>query len=142
MELTFAVFADFHQFVLRDAQSDWADLADRWTPEAVESMFVQGPAYVAVGTARDAVIPVVLRVHAARPTIALGEGSTIARGYLPVPTGELVISGVTDNGATGGRIALPPGAYELLVQYEGLDTVSSDGLSGDDRYLIDIWPAT
>lgn len=142
MEHTFAIFADFHQFVLRDAQADWADLADRWTPEAVQAMFVQGPAYVAVGTARDAVVPVVVRVRSSAPMLPAGSGSRRAHGSLPVPTGELVITGVTDNGATGGRVAVPPGSYEVLVQYEGLDTVTPDRMSGEDRYLVDVWPAT
>jgi hypothetical protein len=40
VEREFEVFADFHQFLVRDPSADWGDL--RWPPEAVDEMFVQG----------------------------------------------------------------------------------------------------
>ncbi len=34
------------------------------------------------------------------------------------------------------RIHLPPGTYRVRVYYEGLDTISLDGLDGLDRYQV------
>jgi hypothetical protein len=59
VEREFEVFADFHQFLIRDPSADWGDL--RWSPQAVDEMFVQGDGYVAVGTARNMAVPVTVR---------------------------------------------------------------------------------
>ena len=117
------------------------DLADRWTQETVEAMFVQGDGYVAVGTARNTTVPVTISVEDSKPATPPDGADRTAAGRLSVPAGELVVTGVTDNGASGGRIAIPPGDYEVTVFFRGLDSVSEDGLSGDDRYEVVLWPA-
>jgi hypothetical protein len=106
MRRNFALFADFHQFVLRDAEADWGDLADRWTPDAVKEMFVQGDGYLAVGTARDTVVPVTVRIQQSEPADRPKGADQIVSARLPLPSGELVVGGVTDNEASGGRIAV------------------------------------
>lgn len=52
MEVEFNVFTDFNQFVISDSVADWGDLYERWTDETIQSMFVQGDGYIAVGTMR------------------------------------------------------------------------------------------
>ncbi|MDW4736332.1 hypothetical protein NQ293_26040, partial [Escherichia coli] len=39
------------------------------------------------------------------------------------------------------RIDVAPGTYRVRVSYGGLDTLSEDGLEGDDRYRLQLWPA-
>jgi len=40
------------------------------------------------------------------------------------------------------RIPVPPAVYRVRVSYGGLDTLSDDGLEGDDHYRLQLWPAT
>ena len=40
------------------------------------------------------------------------------------------------------RIEVPPGIYRVRVSYGALDKISEDGLSGDDRYRVQLWKAT
>ncbi|WP_313013585.1 hypothetical protein [Brevundimonas sp.] len=35
---------------------------------------------------------------------------------------------------------MPAGDYAARVSHGGLDTLSEDGLDGDDRYRIQLWP--
>jgi len=140
-ERRFHLFADFHQFLLHDAGVDWRDLSDRWTDDSIAAMFVQGDGYVAVRTARDMVVPVTIKTFPTEPALVEEGWDKLVRGALNVPTGELVVTGVTDNELSGGRIKLNPGRYELRALWAGLSEISAHGLSGNDRYEIQLWPA-
>lgn len=142
LERTFDVFADYFQFLVKDSDADWGDLADRWTPDAVQAMFIQGDGYVAIGTARNMTVPVRVRIAQEAPSLDLHEWERVQEGTLTVSDGELQITGITDNGMSGGLIPIAPGVYHLRALYAGLNTVSGDGLSGSDRYEIELWPAT
>ena len=41
LERTLDIFADYFQFLVEDSTAGWEDVADRWTPEAVEAMFIE-----------------------------------------------------------------------------------------------------
>jgi len=99
-------------------------------------MFIQGDGYVAIGTARDMKVPVTVRLASAEPRVDPNEWDRVVEGTLIVRSRELMITGVTDN----GKIAIAPGDYHLRALYAGLKTVSPDGLSGNDRYVIELWP--
>jgi len=53
-----------------------------------------------------------------------------------------VIAGCTDYFPDAMRIPVPPAVYRVRVSYGGLDTLSDDGLEGDDHYRLQLWPAT
>jgi hypothetical protein len=142
VEQNFDLFADYFQFLVRDADAEWEDLADRWTPQAVEAMFIQGDGYVAVGTVRNMNVPVTVKTVDPEPELEAGEWDRIVKGGLVVESGEVIVTGVTDNGLSGGRLAVAPGSYHVRALYGGLATVSADGLQGDDRYVIELWPAS
>ncbi|WP_018762330.1 hypothetical protein [Arthrobacter sp. 135MFCol5.1] len=42
---------------------------------------------------------------------------------------------------SGGKVKVPPGTYRVEVQYFNLDSISDDGLEGDDRYMITLFRA-
>lgn len=39
------------------------------------------------------------------------------------------------------RIKVRPGPYRIRVSFEGLGSLSADGLEGNDRYHLQLWPA-
>jgi hypothetical protein len=134
----FDLFADYHQFLVHDSACDWEDLPDRWTDETVEAMFIQGDGYVAVGTARDMTVPVEVRIDESEKELPNGGWDRIACGELEVPTGEIVVTGVTDGARSGGRLKVAPGEYRVRVLFAGLDSLSEDGLDGDDHYVVEL----
>lgn len=141
-ERSFNIFADYFQFLVRDARADWEDLADQWTPEAVRNMFVQGDGYIGVGTVRNMHVPLIVRTSEVEPPADQRDWDRIVHGSLSVPSGEIDITGVTDNGLSGGQMRLTAGHYHVRALYGDLESISEDGLSGADRYVIELWPAS
>lgn len=66
MEAEFNVFTDFNQFTVADPTANFEDLYEKWTDETVESMFVQGDRYIAVGMMRNFYAPVLIRLNSER----------------------------------------------------------------------------
>lgn len=136
MSTTCSLFTDFNQFIVFDADADWDDLDERWTDDALEDMYAVGPGYVGVGTARAFRAPVTVRLEGEsleEPSMKPDRTVTLP---LAIPSGTLVVSGVTDGGASGGEISVSPGDYDLTIDYVGLDTVDEQGVNGDDRYIL------
>ena len=134
MEAEFNVFTDFNQFAVSDPTANFEDLYEKWTDETVESMFVQGDRYIAVGTMRNFYAPVLIRLNSERSFT--GSVDKTAEGILEVPSGVLEVSGPTDNGLSGGSVEVPPGTYRVEVQYLNLGSVAADGIEGEDRYMV------
>ncbi len=72
-----------------------------------------------------------------RPTRTPGTRSATAASAWPA---ALIVFGCTDDPNAALRIAVPAGDYAARVSHGGLDTLSEDGLDGDDRYRIQLWP--
>ena len=140
MEAEFNISTDFHQFTVSDSTADFEDLWEKWTDETIESMFVQGDGYIAIGTVRAYMAPVLIRCDSDR---GAGPGSVdkTAHGVLDVPSGVLDVIGCTDNGLSGGKVYVAPGKYRVLVQYLKLGSVDDDGFKGDDSYVITLTTA-
>ena len=62
MEAEFNISTDFSQFIVFDSTAEWGDLYERWTDETIETMFVQGDGYIAIGTMRAYEAPVLIRL--------------------------------------------------------------------------------
>jgi hypothetical protein len=127
MQAEFNIFTDFNQFIVFDSTADLGDLYQKWTDETVESMFVQGDGYIAVGTMRNLYAPVIIRFESDRPVPA-GRISKTAHGVLDVPSGILEVSGSTDNGLSGGTLHVPAGTYLVSVDYLNLGSIDADGM--------------
>ncbi|MFN5713043.1 MAG: hypothetical protein ACK463_00385, partial [Bradyrhizobium sp.] len=65
----------------------------------------------------------------------------IVEASLDVASGRIAIAGCTDYFPDAARIDVAPGTYRLRVSYGALDTLSEDGLEGDDHYRLQLWPA-
>ena len=141
MEAEFNIFTDFNQFTVADSTADFEDLWEKWTDETIESMFVQGDHYIAVGTMRNLDAPVLIRVDSDRPLPSGSRVDKTAEGILDVPSGLLEVSGPTDNGLSGGTLHVPPGTYRVLVEYLNLESIDDYGIEGNDRYVITLTKA-
>jgi len=135
------LFADYFQFYVQDDDRTIGDLSSAWTPEAVDHLLAVGPGVVGVGTVRNMNVPVTIEIHDREPPGDLDLWEHVTECGLEVRTGRLVVAGCTDYFPDAKRIQVGPGIYKVRVSCGGLDTLSEDGLEGDDRYRLQLWPA-
>lgn len=134
------LFADYHQFYLRDEFAD-GDLSEAWTDAAVCRMMAVSEGVVGFGTVRNMEVPVTVELLSSEPTVDLQRCDHIVEGSLTILRGPLVVAGCTDYLPDAARFELKPGAYRVRLSASGLDTLSDDGLEGQDRYLVQLWLA-
>jgi hypothetical protein len=133
------ILADYFQIYLRDESHP--DLPDDYTDEAIVRRLVAGPHAVILHTARNMTVPIRVEWHDQRPTLDLDAYQHVVEASFACPSGQLVVAGLTDYDPTAPRLSVKAG---LLVRasFSGLDTLSEDGLEGDDRYLVQLWLGT
>ncbi|MEL7196925.1 MAG: hypothetical protein AAGL10_01295 [Pseudomonadota bacterium] len=136
-----SLFADYHQFYIQDDTDVGID-GDTWDKESSERMLAVSRGVVAIGTARNMDVPVEIHLLDAPPEREFEDWDRVCECPLEVTSGRLVIAGCTDYFPDAMRIELAAGMYRVRVSYGGLDTISADGLDGDDRYRIELWPST
>lgn len=136
----FTLFADYHQFYLQDESAE-GDLSMAWTEEAERRRLAVAPGAVGIGTARAMDVPVTLEIHTQAPPPAPAAFELVVECALQVDSGRIVVAGCTDYFPDAARVAVAPGSYRVRACHAGLDTVSADELDGDDRYLVQLWPA-
>ena len=137
-ELT--LFADYHQFYLQDDDIRFGDLSNAWTPEATEHLLAVADHIVGIGTVRNMSVPVRITIDSQLPDLEPSEWDRINRAALVCNTGRIVVAGCTDYFPSAKRIEVAPGAYDVLVAYRNLESLSEDGLQGDDSYHIFLAP--
>jgi hypothetical protein len=135
------LFADYHQFYIQDEATD-GNLSDSWDDAATARLLAIAPGAIGIGTVRNAEVPVAVEIHEREPDADFVAWDQVIEAALTVVSGPLVIAGCTDYLPDAKRIALAPGSYRVRVSYGGLDTVSDNGLDGDDRYRVQLWRAS
>jgi hypothetical protein len=131
------VFADYRQFYVWDAGVDPQAPEDYDNSDIVRMVKV-APHVLVVQPVRVAEVPVELEVHSKDPGYNSADWDHIVEADIALATGALQV-----HECTGGAILdlhLSPGAYRVRVLFAGLGASSDDGLHGDDRYRVVLWP--
>jgi hypothetical protein len=134
----YEVFADYFQFYLRDAEVQ-ADPPIDYDEADVVLMVKAVPHLVVIQPVRNMNVPVEIEVLDRVPEQIEDGWDQIVEASLDLPSGRLEVMECTTGSVD--TIDLPPGTYRLRAHFGGLDTLSEDGLDGDDRYRISLWPA-
>ncbi|MBR1230960.1 hypothetical protein [Bradyrhizobium sp. AUGA SZCCT0182] len=134
------LFADYFQFYIQDEAAK-GDLSQAWNEEATDRLLALAPGTVGIGTVRNMDVPVTVDFLEHAPEDEFSEWDHVVEAGLDVTSGRIVIAGCTDYFPDAKRVEVPPGVYRVRVSYGALDTLSEDGLSGDDRYRLQLWPA-
>jgi hypothetical protein len=134
------LFADYHQFYIQDENVD-GSLSDAWTDEAVERLLALAPGTVGIGTVRNVDVRVTIAVLEREPFFYAEQFDHVVECSIAVGSGTIVAAGCTDYFPDAVRIKVPSGPYRARVSFEGLDSLSGDGLDDNDRYHIQLWPA-
>lgn len=135
----FTLFADYFQFYLQDDDQDLGNLAEAWTPAAVDRLLAVGPGVVGIGTVRNMDVRVAIEIHDGEPADDVDMWDHVVECALEINTGRIVVAGCTDYFPNATRIDVTPGLYRLRASYGGLDTISEDGLGGSDHYRVQLW---
>ncbi len=136
------VFADYSTMLVQDDQARLGDPGPAWFEALATNWINAAPGIVGVGAARPFDVPVIVDVRRTPPadnTLELQQAQHVTEASLAVPSGRLLIS-MQDFDDELPRIPLTPGTYVVRVYSHGLDTFSEDGLDGEDRYHVVLWP--
>lgn len=134
----YEIFADYFQFYLWDAGEKPVPPSD-YSHDDVVRRIKAAPHVVVIQPVRNMDVAVDLDIADAAPALDLAKFDHVAEASIDLPSGQLEI-----HECTGGSIdivALAPGSYRVRACFSGLDTLSEDGLDGDDRYHLTVWPA-
>ena len=135
-EYKFEIFADYFQIDLDDCQN-MADSID-WNKETIENLFAVGYQMMTIGTARNMTVPVTIEIRDEAPSDDFDEWDHVNECSLEVPSGCIRIYGCRDP-YKAPQIAVTPGWYRVRIYYGNLDSLSWNGLDGDDHYTIVLW---
>lgn len=136
-----ALFADYFQFYIQDEAAK-GDLSEAWSEEATDRLLAIAPGTVGIGTVRNMEVPVRVEIREHEPEGDFSKWDHVVEASLDVASDRVVIAGCTDYFPDAKRIEVAPGNYRVRVSYGALDTLSEDGLSGDDHYRLQLWPAS
>jgi hypothetical protein len=134
---SFDLFADYHQFYVWDAGAHPQAPVD-YTPDDLRRRVKVSTNVVVIQPTRNMTVPVEFEVCTSDPGFDESHWDHIAECSLNLPTGNLQV-----HECTGGSVLdliVAPGTYLLRALFAGLDTLSDDGLDGEDRYRIVLWP--
>lgn len=135
------LFADYFQFYLQDESAD-GNLSDSWTEEATNRLLAVASGTIGVGTVRNMDVPVTVEVLQTEPPLDLAPWDHMTECSIQINSGSLVVAGCTDYFPEAIRIPVTPGTYAARISYGSLESLSVDGLDGDDHYRVQIWPGT
>ena len=130
------LFADYFQFYFQDDNSDYGDLSEAWTKEATNQLMAISDRVVGVGTARDTDVQVYVIVDNQLPELDTSKWDRVNRASIYTETGRIVFAGCTDYFPDATRIEVLPGIYDVVIGYKDLESISADGLEGEDSYHI------
>jgi hypothetical protein len=136
----FELFADYCQFYLQD-ETAAGDLSESWTEEASDRLLAVAPGIVGIGTVRNMTVPVSLELLDVEPENDFDRWDHVTECSLDVHSDRLVVAGCTDYFPDAKRIEVVSGSYRVRASYGSLNSLSEDGLSGDDHYRIQVWQA-
>lgn len=134
------IFADYNQFYLHDQLAE-ADLSDNWYDKALKNMAVVADGAIGIATARNMDVPVEILLYEQETPLDIEASEHAVSCGIELQSGILVARGPSDYLPDAKRITVNPGYYVVHILYEGLNTLSEDGLEGEDHYKIVLWPS-
>ena len=139
MHYTYTIFADYFQVYLVDEKMTWYH-PEMWSETAyLEERVAAASGVIGISTVRDLDVPVEVEVAESEPRDPVDGWDQVVDCGISVQSGNLKLGGPgLDDDVP--FISIAPGTYRARIFFGGLNTLSADGLEGDDRYRIVLWP--
>lgn len=138
MLYNFTIFADYFQVYVAD-ETMGLDYYDMWTDAAYEAMVAVASGMIGISTVRNMDVPVEVEVRESQPLDSFQDWDQVVDCSIETTSGKVAVGGPGLDDEYP-RITLEPGTYRARIFFADLDTLSPDGLEGDDRYRIILWP--
>ncbi|MFH8411473.1 hypothetical protein ACH4FX_42980 [Streptomyces sp. NPDC018019] len=138
----FEVFADYSILLVQDEGAYLGDQPDpAWFDTLAADWINTAPGIIGIGAARPFDVPVTVDVRRtpSADDAERQQADHVTEAGLTLPSGRLLIF-MQDFDDGLPRISLAPGTYAVRIYSHGLRTVSEDGLEGEDRYHVVLWP--
>lgn len=139
MEHRLTLFADYFQVHLVDDAAA-GDLSEAWDDEASQRHLAAAEGIVAIGTARNVDVPVLVRVSATAPEPDVADWDWMVDASLDSRSGRVAVLGCTDYLPDAFRLSLPRDRYRVRASGRGLDSVEEHWLDATDEYRVEMWP--
>lgn len=136
------VFADDWTITVRDAAAPVDGTTRPWLQALLQDFVAAQDGAIGITTARPVNVPLTIDVRSHEPADDLERWDHVAETSLHTPTGRLITSPFPSRHNDPTTVTVPPGHYAARVHHAGLDTVSADGLDGNDQYHLVFWPGT
>src|SRR6266851_298191 len=146
--LELELFADYFQFTLEDERQAERvsgtvfDPPHDWWEQLSTCMLAVDTGIIWVSTVRNMTIPIRLDLFDTPPLDEFSAWDHVAEASIDVPSGRLVVTWPAEYLPHAARFPIEPGTYRVRIYYGGLESISEDGLDGEDHYSIALWPAT
>jgi len=135
------LFADYFQFYVCDGGFQ-TDTSTIWNDDATELMLAIGSDLIAVGTARNMDVPVTLEISNGEPDNDLEQWDQVIECSLNLNSGTLIAFGCTEDPKLAAHYPIEIGYYVVRISYGNLTDISIDGLDGNDKYRVQLWPGS
>ncbi len=129
---------DYHQIYLCD--SSLPVLPDDYSDEMIARRVMSGPEAIVLQIEREMPVPIDVVLHDARPMLDSAAFQHVVETSLTASSGVLVLAPLLAYAPDAPHLTVPAGKLGAIVTFDGLDTLSDDGLEGNDRYAIHVWP--
>lgn len=138
MSFEFEIFADYHQIIVNG--SDTKDLSDYVVSDGdIKERLYTDKDLLVVQTCRDMETRIRFDVYDVKPEVDTSSWDHIIQCGFEVTSGSISVFGPTDFIDDYHKIPMESGFYGVYVCYSGLNTISKDGLDGNDYYQILLW---
>jgi len=131
------IFADYFQFYLWDSDKRPAPVI--WSEQNVRDRAHVALGVVVICPIRNMRVPLEVSIWEEEPHTVFADWQHVVEAPLELEKDNLEVYECC--GERKAQFAVPRGSYTVRALFRGLDTLSEDGLKGDDFYSVEVWPA-
>ncbi len=139
MEYNFKLFADYFQLILEDDTDIINDFSDIWNENHLDLLLAVYEGQILIGTFLNMTVLLKVQIIESRPEVDSDTWDKINECSIRIRSGRLLVMGGTDNPTEAAVINVQPGVYRARIYYGGKDTISENGLEGEDIYEVKLW---
>ncbi len=131
-----AIFADYNQFYVWDPKGSGQQAPEQWSEQDIADRAKIAPGVVVVCPIRNMTVPVEVGIWDSEPQVIFNAWQHVVEAPLTT-AGWIEVHECT--GGSHASFSVEQGDYTVRILFRGLDTLSEDGLDGEDFYEIQIW---
>ncbi|MDJ1485023.1 hypothetical protein QNI16_31285 [Cytophagaceae bacterium YF14B1] len=138
MEYNLVAFANYFQIYIEDSLYT-AFHIPTFDEEEMSFLLSVGKGSLCIFTIRDMKVPLLVKIVDERPDSNFDEYDQLVEASIDISSGILSIPDVMDYTDFLFQVRIPVGIYQVLIGYQGLNTITENRRKGDESYTIFLW---